>query len=637
MKLAPGRSNSGSIRGPQDARLLGPANWCGSIICLALLVVGVGRHADAADTGVHGQYLGPSALAVSRDGRWLYAACQDARQVLWVELPGGAVARRVALPGQPTALLLTADQSRLIAICAAATSTIAVLDAESGELLAAIPAGHTATGAALSPDGSRLYVCDRFDNHVSVIDLAAGESLARVRVQREPVAAAVTPDGKTLLVANHLADTRTDDAFQGDVAALVTVIDTGTLETESIELPHGASSLRGLCIAPDGSHALVTHLLSNFQMIPFRVDTGWINVNVVSILDIGQRKVVATIGMDEYDRGAGNPWGVTWSRDGSWVYVSVSGTHELCAIESQSLLSISASRTMQPMMAVWPIYPSLGKSLWRRIPLPGKGPRALLAADSKIFVAEYFSDSVAVVDHPPAEQPSVTPLALGPTPRLTERRRGELLFHDATICYQHWQSCASCHPDARADALNWDLMNDGVGNSKNTKSMLLSHQTPPAMAEGVRENAEVAVRAGLTHILFAVQPEEDAMAIDAYLRSLVAVPSPRLVDGRLSPSAERGRALFESPAIACTRCHPAPLYTDLESHNVGSRSKWETHEDFDSPTLIEVWRTAPYLHDGRHTTLEALLRESRHGLPGQRGDALSDQDWNDLIEYVLSL
>ena len=70
-------------------------------------------------------------------------------------------------------------------------------------------------GPAVSPDGKRLYVCNRFDNDVSVIDLAAGKELARVAAVREPIAAAVTPDGRTVLVANHLPNTRTDAALRG--------------------------------------------------------------------------------------------------------------------------------------------------------------------------------------------------------------------------------------------------------------------------------------------------------------------------------------------------------------------------------------------------------------------------------------
>jgi cytochrome c peroxidase len=252
-------------------------------------------------------------------------------------------------------------------------------------------------------------------------------------------------------------------------------------------------------------------------------------------------------------------------------------------------------------------------------------------------VAEYFSDTVAEVDLRNLEDGTPRSIPLGPPPKLTLERKGELLFHDAKICYLHWQSCASCHPDGRADALTWDLMNDGFGNSKNTKSMLLSHRSPPSMAEGVRESAEKAVRAGLVHILFTYRPEEEAAAIDAYLKSLRPVPSPYLVDGRLSAAAERGRELFQSRRIGCYRCHPEPLYTDLKMHNVGSRGRNEYTDRYDTPTLVEVWRTAPYLHDGRYTTIKELLVDGKHGLKGGSRGNLSEREIDDLVEFVLSL
>jgi hypothetical protein len=295
------------------------------------------------------------------------------------------------------------------------------------------------------------------------------------------------------------------------------------------------------------------------------------------------------------------------------------------------------ARTMAPMMAAWPIYTSLGDSLFRRIKLPGKGPRGLASAGSKVFVAEYFSDTVAVVDLHAAEDAPVRSIALGPAPKFTQERRGELLFNDGTICFQQWQSFASCHPDARVDGLAWDLLNGGIGNPKSTKSMLLAHRTPPDMSEGVRISAEEAVRSGISHILFADRPEEEAAAIDTYLKSLRPVPSPHLVDGRLSAAAERGRRLFESQRVGCSRCHPAPLYTDMRSHNVGSRTSSENTDRFDTPTLVEVWRTAPYLHHGRYVTLRELLADGKHGLSDRALQRLKPQDIDDLVEFVLSL
>jgi cytochrome c peroxidase len=209
-----------------------------------------------------------------------------------------------------------------------------------------------------------------------------------------------------------------------------------------------------------------------------------------------------------------------------------------------------------------------------------------------------------------------------------------MLFNDATVSYQQWQSCASCHPDGRTDALNWDLPNDGLGNPKKTRNMVLAHQTPPAMSLGVRATAEIAVRSGLKTTMFSEAPEEDAAAIDEYLKTLEPVPSPHLVDGDLNASAKRGLRLFGDRRLGCIICHPPPLFTDLRSHDVGTQNSEELESSFDTPTLIEVWRTAPYLHDGRHVTIkEMLLKEKRHGNVSRLGP----REIDDLAEFVLSL
>ena len=40
---------------------------------------------------------------------------------------------------------------------------------------------------------------------------------------------------------------------------------------------------------------------------------------------------------------------------------------------------------------------------------------------------------------------------------------------------------------------------------------------------------------------------------------------------------------------------------------------YDRNDRFDTPTLIEVWRTAPYLHDGRYATIKELFSKGRHG------------------------
>ena len=217
------------------------------------------------------------------------------------------------------------------------------------------------------------------------------------------------------------------------------------------------------------------------------------------------------------------------------------------------------------------------------------------------------------------------------------QRLGERLFHDATISHQGWQSCASCHPDGRADGLNWDLLNDGIGNPKNTKSLLWSHRTPPAMSHGVRGTAEKAVRSGLRNILFALRPEAEASAIDEYLKALRPVPSPDVVGGELSEAARRGQRLFDDPKVGCVQCHPAPLFTDQKSYAVGTGNRTDRRGDrFDTSTLAECWRTASYLHDGSAVTIEEVLTTKNPKDEHGRASHLTPVEIQDLATYVRS-
>jgi cytochrome c peroxidase len=278
-------------------------------------------------------------------------------------------------------------------------------------------------------------------------------------------------------------------------------------------------------------------------------------------------------------------------------------------------------------------------NLRRRVKLAGNGPRNLAVIGNKAYIGEYFTDSLGIVDLAAGSSRSIK---LGPDVEVTAARKGEMFFHDATLCFQMWQSCASCHPiDGRPHPLNWDLLNDGIGNPKNTRSLLLSHKTPPVMITGVRDTAETAVRSGIRHIQFAVRPEEEAEAIDEYLKSLTPLPSPRLVKTwwsrklKLSKAAKKGKYIFEK--AQCIQCHSGSYYTDMKKYNVGTGKGREEGEAFDTPTLIEVWRTGPYLNDGSAATVKDVLtifnKNDTHG----ETSGLSEEQLSQLGEYVLSL
>ena len=61
-----------------------------------------------------------------------------------------------------------------------------------------------------------------------------------------------------------------------------------------------------------------------------------------------------------------------------------------------------------------------------------------------------------------------------------------------------------------------------------------------------------------------------------------------------------------------------PLYTDLKTYDVGSGLDADRNRLFDTPTLIESWRTAPYLYDGRAESIDEVLiyfnKNDLHGM-----------------------
>ncbi len=154
------------------------------------------------------------------------------------------------------------------------------------------------------------------------------------------------------------------------------------------------------------------------------------------------------------------------------------------------------------------------------------------------------------------------------------------------------------------------------------------------MSLGVRDSAEIAVRAGIRHSLFAVRPETDALAIDRYLESLEPIPSPYLVDGGLGTGAQRGERIFQE--VRCARCHNGPNFTNGKMYDVGTGLGPERSMKFDTPTLIEVWRTAAYLHDGRAATIRDVLTVFNHDDRHGRTSKLSESQITDLVEYVLT-
>ena len=217
---------------------------------------------------------------------------------------------------------------------------------------------------------------------------------------------------------------------------------------------------------------------------------------------------------------------------------------------------------------------------------------------------------------------------------MNAERKGEFNFCDASNCFQKWQSCFSCHPFFRPDALNWMLASEST-RQRNVKNMLYAWWTPPTAWNGRRPHAggpDGSIRSGIYYELMITPTEDVAVPMDTFLMRMQPVASPYLVKGRLSPSAVRGKGLFSQ--IGCTSCHPTPLYTDNGFHNAGVPDPQDAGLDWNTPSFCEAWRTAPYSHLGIYDKIEEIVRLRAHSLGASQ---LTVQQMADLVEFVNSL
>jgi len=148
----------------------------------------------------------------------------------------------------------------------------------------------------------------------------------------------------------------------------------------------------------------------------------------------------------------------------------------------------------------------------------------------------------------------------------------------------------------------------------------------------------------------------------------------KYLDGQasLTDSEERGRILFSAeynpgfPNLSgadCAHCHGGNNFDNnrymnngLDSEpnqtDIGREAVTEDPKDraaFKVPSLRNIELTAPYMHDGRFTTLEEVVDHYDHGIvisgsvdpalafSTQTGLQLSDQDKIDLISFLKTL
>lgn len=265
---------------------------------------------------------------------------------------------------------------------------------------------------------------------------------------------------------------------------------------------------------------------------------------------------------------------------------------------------------------------------------------------------------------------------------------GRKLFVEPALSASGQTSCATCHrPEfAFTDGLERAVGHTGIDLTRNTPTLINRAMGRSQFWDGRAEDlVEQALgpllnplEMGMTERLFDHRFGTDlwlesfrkglgerpslagaARAIAAFEATLVSGDSAfdrfewNAEDTALDAAAQRGLRLFRGSA-GCSTCHAGPNLTDERFHDVGlateDRGRGEATgrpEDlhrFKTPTLREIERTAPYMHDGRFATLEDVVEHYNRGgddtptrSPEIRQLGLTEEQRADLVAFLRAL
>ncbi len=148
-------------------------------------------------------------IAVSPDGRSVYAAHVLGEALTLLDLKSGLVRRTVDLGAESYTCVVSPD-GRSVYVSVWGGARVVALDAATLEKRAEIAVGEHPNALLFSKDGRRLFVACANTNSVWVIDVAANRAAEQISVAlfpnvppgATPNGLGLSPDGRTLLVAN---------------------------------------------------------------------------------------------------------------------------------------------------------------------------------------------------------------------------------------------------------------------------------------------------------------------------------------------------------------------------------------------------------------------------------------------------
>lgn len=625
--------------------------------------------------GVAGTPSHSSTIALSGDGGTLFVVNPDADSVSVISTATRSLTREILLAGahpapdpdtgdftprvMPRALALSPD-GRTLYVTGQRSGRLYAVDLAGGDSPRDVRVGSEPIGVVVSADGNAVFVACSEDDAVVRVDAASMTVTVTAHVTARPWALALSAD-QTQLWATHFLGGRVSAIDPSDM----TVTDTWSLPDTGPRgdrrLAHGeVRGLYDIAPRPGTDEVWLAHTLLGTDVAQPALDFESTAFPALSLLR-SDGTFMARLSTDAADvpgiDGAfgdvvSGPRALAFTRDGGYALLVDANSEDLMAVDARTQTELTLLR-----------------------PLPGHLPEGIaISADGRFaYVDERNTSDVAVVklDRTPAglrltlDGPPIPRLASDPMPAAL--RLGQHLFYSANsdevpLTRNHWISCATCHMEGRSDAVTWRFAQGPRDTPSNAGGMLGTGFLFRTADRNQVQDYWQTINVEQGGDFDPSDPGEAALldALADYVNHAIPLPVPPATDPAL---VAEGDAIFHDPAVGCSGCHSGPRFTDSGTGNptldlggtvllhdvgtcvTGGDSPDVAHTDiqgharsaclFDTPSLLGVADSAPYLHDGSAATLHDVLEKTR----GTMGDikALSPGEEDALVEYLRSL
>jgi cytochrome c peroxidase len=199
-------------------------------------------------------------------------------------------------------------------------------------------------------------------------------------------------------------------------------------------------------------------------------------------------------------------------------------------------------------------------------------------------------------------------------------------------------ACATCHYDGRDDGHTWGFP-EGPRQTPQIAGRMIT-QTGPFHWTGefpaFRDFLDVTVRQRMGG---GVVDSQMSVQLSAFMDSLPAADNPYKREELTEPQ-KRGAQAFTK--AGCNECHTGAALTNNKQANVGTFVSTGVNPDneitrqrgMNTPSLLGLARSAPYLHDGSAQTLKERLIQTRYTDQHGKTSSLSDAELDDLVEFL---